>query len=130
MSKIGPKDTTPELFIRKLIYRLGFRFRLHRRSLPGKPDLVFPKYKRVIFINGCFWHGHNKCKRAKMPSTNKDFWKEKIKNNKSNDIKAYRKLKFLNWEYLVLWQCEIKNKNKEILINKILKFLNTKNIQQ
>ena len=85
MSKISGKNTKPEIIIRKLVFNLGFRYRLHKKELPGKPDIAFPKYKKVIFVNGCFWHGHNNCSRSKLPSTNKKFWKEKIEGNKKKD---------------------------------------------
>ena len=123
MSHISGKNTKPEIIIRKIVHSLGFRFRLHKEELPGKPDLVFPKYKKVIFVNGCFWHGHKNCLRSKLPSTNKKFWEEKIEGNKRNDKSNKIKLKKLGWDYLVIWQCEIKKKSAEKLKNKILKFL-------
>lgn len=123
MSHISGKNTKPEIIIRKIVHSLGFRFRLHKKELPGKPDLVFPKYKKVIFVNGCFWHGHKNCLRSKLPSTNKKFWEEKIEGNKRNDKSNKIKLKKLGWDYLVIWQCEIKKKSAEKLKNKILKFL-------
>ena len=123
MKKIGPKDSVQELFIRKLIHSLGYRFRLHRKDLPGKPDLVFPKYKKVIFVNGCFWHGHKNCKRSKLPETNKKFWKEKISGNIKRDIKNYKELNNLGWDYLVIWQCEIKKSNNKYITKKIQNFL-------
>lgn len=123
MSKIGPKDSTQELIIRKLVHSLGYRFRLHRKDLPGKPDLVFPKYKKVIFVNGCFWHGHKDCKRSKLPETNIQFWKEKIGKNIKKDERTHKELKALGWDYLLIWQCEIKKKNEKLLIEKIKSFL-------
>ena len=123
MSHISGKNTTPEIIIRKLVHRLGFRYRLHKKNLPGKPDLAFPKYKKVIFINGCFWHNHKNCSRAKLPSSNKIFWKEKIEGNVKNDKSNYRNLKKMGWDYLIIWQCKIKKSNMEYLSNKILKFL-------
>lgn len=123
MSHISGKDTKPEIAIRKLVHSLGYRFRLHKKELPGKPDLVFPKFQKVIFVNGCFWHGHNNCSRSKLPKTNKKFWKEKIEGNKRKDKSVKIKLKKLNWDYLVIWQCEIRNNNDEKVRNKILTFL-------
>ncbi|TSA26059.1 DNA mismatch endonuclease Vsr [bacterium] len=122
MKKIGPKNSKQELFIRKLIFSLGYRYRLHSNDLPGKPDLVFPKYKKVIFINGCFWH-HHICNRGKLPETNKEFWKKKILGNVTRDKANYNKLKELGWKILVIWQCEIKTKNIEYLQQKIKSFL-------
>lgn len=123
MSHISGKNTKPEIIIRKIVHSLGYRFRLHKKELPGKPDIVFHKLKKVIFINGCFWHGHKNCLRSKLPATNKKFWKIKIEGNKRNDKSNKIKLKRLGWDYLVIWQCEIKKKNAEKLETKISKFL-------
>ena len=107
MKKIGPKHSKQELFIRKLIFSLGYRYRLHRKELPGNPDIVFPKHKKVIFINGCFWHHHN-CNRGKLPETNKEFWQKKILGNVESDKLNYKKIQNLGWNILIIWQCEIK----------------------
>ena len=119
MRKIGPKNSKQEIFIRRLVDSMGYRFRLHRNDLPGTPDIVFPKYKKVIFINGCFWHGHKGCKKSKLPNTNKAFWDEKIQSNIHNDISNQKKLKDLGWDFLILWQCEIKNNNIESLKERV-----------
>lgn len=126
MGKIGPKDSKPEIIVRKLVHNLGYRFRLHRKDLPGKPDLVFPRHKKVIFVHGCFWHGHKKCRRAGLPLSNKEFWESKIFRNVKRDRLNYNKLKKLGWNYLVIWQCEIKESNKKILRDKIESFFNSK----
>jgi DNA mismatch endonuclease (patch repair protein) len=126
MSRISGKNTKPEIIIRKLAHSLGYRFRLHKKDLPGKPDIVFPKYKKVIFVNGCFWHSHKNCKRSKLPTTNKKFWKDKIDGNKRKDRSNYIGLKKLGWAYLVIWQCEIKVGNADKLKIKIDKFLQQK----
>lgn len=123
MSKISGKNTKSEIIIRKLAHSLGYRFRLHKKDLPGKPDIVFPKYKKVIFVNGCFWHGHKNCKRSKLPTTNKKFWKDKIEGNNKKDKRDYIRLKKLGWDYLVIWQCRIKVSNTEKLKRKIELFL-------
>ena len=123
MSKIGPKDSSQELFIRSLVHRMGYRFRLHRKDLPGKPDLVFPKYKKVIFINGCFWHGHEECNKSKLPDSNRQFWEEKIKRNIIKDSENYNKLKDLGWDYFILWQCGIKRRNVDNIKESIRSFL-------
>jgi len=123
MSKISGKNTKPEIIIRKLVHSLGYRFRLYKKDLPGKPDIVFPKYKKVIFVNGCFWHGHKNCLRSKLPSTNKKFWKEKIEGNKKKDRSNYLRFKKLGWDYLVVWQCKIKVSNYEKLSLSIDSFL-------
>lgn len=123
MKKIGPKNSAPERYIRSLVHRMGYRFRLHRKDLPGKPDMVFPKYRKVIFVHGCFWHGHKGCKKSKLPETNTTFWKEKISKNIKRDYSNYNDLKSLGWDYLVLWQCQIKKKKIEYLEKKIVSFL-------
>jgi DNA mismatch endonuclease (patch repair protein) len=108
MQRIGPKNSRPEMCVRSLVYSMGFRFRLHRKDLPGCPDLVFPRLHKVIFVHGCFWHGgHKGCKRSGLPSTNAQFWRNKITKNARRDRSNYRKLKLLDWQYLVIWQCQI-----------------------
>ena len=121
MSKIKGKNTKPEKFVRSLLHALGYRFRLHRKTLPGTPDIVLPKYKAVIFVNGCFWHGHDGCKRATIPDTNKEFWERKISANKARDQKNIFDLEKLGYRCLVIWQCELKDKN--LLIQRLLNFL-------
>lgn len=110
MKRIGGKDTTPELMVRKLIYSLGFRYRLHGKELPGKPDLVFSGRKKVIFVHGCFWHGHN-CKKGKPPKTNLDYWLPKLNENQARDARNQKLLESMGWQVLVLWQCEINDTN-------------------
>lgn len=121
MSHIGSKGTKPELSVRKLVHSMGYRFRLHLKQLPGCPDLVFTKRKKIIFVNGCFWHGHDDCKKAKTPKSNVDFWTKKIEINKSRDELNYAKLRSLGWELLIIWQCQLVE--KESIFNKIVKFL-------
>ncbi len=123
MSNIGPKHSTQELIIRKLVFSMGYRYRLHRKALPGNPDIVFPKYKRLIFVHGCFWHGHKNCKRAKLPATNQSFWKKKINKNVIRDKYNYAHLRKLGWKYLVIWQCQIKNDKMNYMKMKIDKYL-------
>lgn len=122
MSKITGKNTKPELIIRKTLFSEGYRYRLHRKDLPGNPDIVFPGRKKVVFINGCFWHGHN-CKKAALPETNKPFWEIKLLGNKKRDKLNIRKLKEMGWESLVIWQCKIKRSELNSQINRIKKFL-------
>jgi len=120
MSKIKSKDTLPEILVRKKLHSLGFRFRLHKKELPGKPDIVLPKYQTVIFINGCFWHRHENCIEASKPKTNSDYWENKINNNIERDKKNYILLEQNGWNVVILWECEIiKNKNSlnDLLIN-------------
>jgi len=122
MSRISGKDTKPEIIIRKALFSEGYRYRLHRKNLPGNPDIVFPSRKKVIFVNGCFWHGHT-CKKAALPSTNKLFWKKKLTGNKKRDKLNLEKLKAMGWKSLVIWQCQIKKNTFETQINKIKNFL-------
>ncbi|MCX4302207.1 MAG: DNA mismatch endonuclease Vsr [Alistipes sp.] len=120
MSKIRGKNTKPEILVRKFLFSQGFRYRLNVKTLPGKPDIVLPKYKTVIFINGCFWHGHN-CKKGKLPSSNIDFWRKKISNNKLRDDKNFDLLVKLGWKVIIIWQCEIsKIDNRIKILNKLL----------
>lgn len=121
MSKVQGKNTKPELVVRSLLHRLGFRFRLHRSDLPGNPDIVLPKYRKVIFVHGCFWHGHEGCSRAKRPSTNRVFWDEKLDKNIARDRRTVVELAQFGWESLIVWSCE--TKDKECLQAKLLSFL-------
>ena len=109
MSKIAGKDTAPELRVRRLLHALGFRFRLHRKDLPGKPDVVLPRYRKVILIHGCFWHGHPGCPRAALPTTNEQFWQTKIGKNVARDVLVREQLHEQGWDVLALWQCELKD---------------------
>jgi DNA mismatch endonuclease (patch repair protein) len=106
MSRIRCKNTNPELVVRSFLHGRGFRFRLHARDLPGKPDLVLPKYRTVIFVHGCFWHHHSRCRNATFPSTRSMFWRSKILSNKRRDAKAVRELRSLGWDVLTVWECE------------------------
>ena len=122
MSRIRNKDTKPELLVRKFLFANGFRYRLNDKKLPGKPDIVLPKYKTVIFVNGCFWHGHENCKYFKLPATRTEWWKEKIEGNIKNDITKHALLREAGYKVMVVWECEVKNKSFEksaieILIN-------------
>jgi DNA mismatch endonuclease, patch repair protein len=107
MSRIRGKNTTPELKVRSMLHRMGYRFRLHVPNLPGKPDIVLPKYKTVIFVHGCFWHQHEGCRMSFMPKTRKGFWMEKLAANRIRDTRAVEKLAALGWRSLVVWECEI-----------------------
>jgi DNA mismatch endonuclease (patch repair protein) len=111
MSGIQGKNTKPEMIIRKLLHNGGYRFRIHVDKLPGKPDIVLKKYQAVIFVHGCFWHGHN-CKLFKWPQTRPEFWTEKIRRNKKNDEAAYDQLKLLKWRICVIWECSFKGAKK------------------
>lgn len=108
MSRIKGKDTKPEMLVRKFLHANGFRYRLHVKDLPGKPDIVLPKYKTVIFVHGCFWHGHEGCKYYVVPKTKTVWWLNKINTNIANDIKAVNVLKEAGWKVITLWECELK----------------------
>lgn len=123
MSHIRSKNTKPEILVRRFLFAHGFRFRLHRKDLPGKPDIVLPKYKTVIFINGCFWHGHEGCKYASIPETNSDFWQSKISGNIERDKSTYSKLYSLGWRVIEIWQCQLKPKTKDHTLNNLIKEL-------
>jgi DNA mismatch endonuclease (patch repair protein) len=110
MRAIRGKDTLPEIAVRSLVHRLGYRFRVHREDLPGKPDLVFPARCKVIFVHGCFWHCHA-CKVGLVPKSNRDFWLPKLRRNKARDTENIDALMRLGWESLVIWQCELKDGN-------------------
>lgn len=114
MSHIRAKNTSIELKVRKKLFKDGFRYRVNVSSLPGKPDVVLPKYNTVIFINGCFWHRHN-CKYANVPKSNIEYWNRKLAYNVSNDQKHYKELKSLGWNVMVLWECEIKHNFAELI---------------
>lgn len=112
MAQIKGKDTLPEITVRKYLFSKGFRYKINDKSLPGKPDIVLPKYRTVIFVNGCFWHGHSNCKYAKLPQTRTEWWKAKIEKNKERDIKTHGELKKSGWNIISVWTCQLKPKNK------------------
>lgn len=123
MQQIKGKNTMPELLVRKYLHAQGFRYKLHDNTLPGKPDLVLPKYKTVIFIHGCFWHGHENCKYFKIPQTRTEWWTDKIHKNRLNDVKAIKLLKKDGWKVITIWECKLKpaklNQTLAALIKKL-----------
>lgn len=125
MSRIKGKDTKPEILVRKFLFSQGFRYRLYSKSLPGKPDVVLSKYKTVIFINGCFWHGHDGCPFFVVPKTRTEFWLNKINTNMQNDNKISGLLEDMGWQVITIWECELKKEKREqtfcMLINSIKK---------
>lgn len=108
MSRIRSKDTKPELLVRRFLFSKGFRYRLHDKRLPGKPDIVLPKYHTVIFIHGCFWHGHENCRYFVVPKTRTDWWLNKIRNNAGGDLIVSDKLISAGWKIITIWECELK----------------------
>jgi len=121
MSRVKGRDTKPELLVRSLIHRMGFRFSLHRKDLPGRPDIVLVRHRKLVFVHGCFWHGHAGCSRATVPSTNIHFWKKKISGNKTRDKSVTRRLGVMGWKVLVVWQCHTNNTQK--LTTRLERFL-------
>lgn len=123
MSRIKGKDSLPEMVVRRYLHAKGFRYRLHVKSLPGKPDIVLPKYKTAILIHGCFWHAHGNCKKASLPKTKTEWWKSKLEKNKQNDLKTEKALKKLGWKVITIWQCQLKSSKFDSTINKLLRQL-------
>jgi DNA mismatch endonuclease (patch repair protein) len=121
MSRIRSKDTKPEMVVRKFLHKNGFRYRLHVKDMPGKPDIVLPKYKTVIFIHGCFWHGHEGCKYASIPKTRAEWWAEKINRNIQNDANTEVALKVADWNIITIWQCQLKNNWESDLLSHFFK---------
>lgn len=117
MSRIRSKDTKPELLVRRYLHKIGFRYRLHVKELPGKPDIVLPKFKTVIFIHGCFWHGHEECRYYVVPKTRTEWWLEKIGKNTSNDTNAANLLKAAGWNVVTIWECELKKPQIDTTLN-------------
>lgn len=119
MSRIKSINTKPEILLRKELFKLGFRYRIHDKKLPGKPDIVLKKYKTIIFIHGCFWHGHENCKYFVIPKTRTEWWLDKINKTKENDKNNYKKLKEIGWKIITVYECELKKQYIEQTINRI-----------
>lgn len=120
MSSVRGKDTQPELRVRRALHAEGYRFRLHRKDLPGKPDIVLPKHKLAVFVHGCFWHAHGECRFAKIPSTRPEFWLAKLSRNAQRDRQAIQDLLSLGWRVLVVWQCHLQQEKSNKLLQKRL----------
>jgi len=120
MSRIRSKDTKPEIAVRSMLHRSGYRFRLHVKNLPGKPDIVLPKYNTVIFVNGCFWHRHRSCKYAYNPKTHFQFWRKKFKDNVVRQKAIIKKLNNLGWKVKIVWECETSRENYISQLTKLL----------
>lgn len=123
MARVRSRDTKPEMVVRRLLHSMGYRYRLHRSDLPGRPDIVFGKRRKVIFIHGCFWHRHDdpECRLARLPKSRLEFWEPKLKGNAERDTKRQKALNQLGWDILVVWECELRQ--SEQLENKLKKFL-------
>lgn len=120
MSAVRGKNTRPELIVRRLLFQMGYRYRLHGRDLPGKPDLVFPSRHKLVFVHGCFWHGHG-CQKGRLPKSGLDYWEPKITANRERDARQLEELKCLGWKTLTIWQCELNDATQ--LAIKVRKFL-------
>lgn len=125
MSNIHSKNTKPEILVRKELFKKGFRYRINVSKLPGKPDIVLPKYKTAIFINGCFWHGHEGCRHFIIPKTNTDYWMSKIRNNQHRDKESVLKLQQAGWKVLTIWECELTTTKFPEIIQTIKTIINT-----
>lgn len=112
MAHVKGRDTGPEKAVRSLLHRLGYRFRLHQKDLPGNPDIVLPRHHKVIFVHGCFWHGHPGCRRAGRPVTNTAFWNKKLDKNVERDARVQAELQLRGWKVLVVWQCQIRDRDR------------------
>ena len=123
MSQIRSRNTKPEMLVRKFLHARGFRYKLHDKTLPGKPDIVLPKYKTVIFIHGCFWHGHKDCRYFVVPKTRTEWWLNKINSNIANDTKAVKTLKKEGWRIINLWECDLRSIKVSKTLTKLLKKL-------
>lgn len=123
MSNVRSKNTKPEIMVRKFLFANGYRYRVNRKDLPGKPDIVLPKYKTVVFINGCFWHGHQNCKYATIPESNHEFWLAKITGNVERDKQTRERLSQMGWRVIDIWQCQLKPREKETTLNNLISIL-------
>lgn len=121
MSRVKAKHTGPEMQVRRLIYGAGYRYRLYGAKLPGKPDLVFAGRRKVIFVNGCFWHRHEGCSLARIPKSHREFWEAKLEGNKARDLINYQKLREMGWKVMVVWECELRDLDG--LLRRVVRFL-------
>ena len=121
MRRVKQRDTAPELIVRKILFAAGYRYRVHRRDLPGSPDVVFPGRRKIIFVNGCFWHGHENCLRASLPRTRFLYWKERILKNQERDVRSIAALEKLGWIVATVWECE--TRDLSFLEERLVRFL-------
>ena len=130
MSLIRSKDTRPELIVRKALWAAGFRYRLHGKGLPGKPDLVFPGISTVVFVHGCFWHAHH-CQKGRLPGSNSSFWREKFLRNKARDARNVRRLRQVGWSVLTIWECSLSTaRTREATIRRLLSALERRRVER
>jgi DNA mismatch endonuclease (patch repair protein) len=121
MAMVHSVDTKPEISVRRLIHGMGYRYRLHRRDLPGTPDIVLPARRAIVFVHGCFWHGHEACRLARTPKSRVEFWTRKFKENRERDVRKIEQLRAMGWRVIVVWECELKN--REALARRLRSFL-------
>ena len=119
MSRIRSKNTKPEILVRKFLFSRGFRYRKNVRRLPGTPDIVLRKYRTVIFVNGCFWHGHEGCRYSRLPKSNHEFWEKKIERNKTRDLRDRMALRRMGWHVIQVWECQLRPKEREMTLKSI-----------
>ena len=124
MAKVRSKNTKPELGLRKALFRFGFRYRLHAKELPGKPDLMLSRYRAVVFVNGCFWHWHG-CNKSRMPLHNAEYWADKITQNKKRDIANQERLLATGWRVLIVWECALSREKVDVTVTKVADWLNS-----
>ena len=125
MQAVKRRDTGPEMIVRRLLYRMGYRYRLHRKDLPGKPDIAFLSRRKAIFVHGCFWHGHD-CPRGRLPKSRLDYWQPKLDGNRERDRRTEAELRSLGWRVLVIWQCE--TADVEVLARRLRSFLDERSV--
>lgn len=123
MSRIRSIDTKPEMIVRKFLFSKGFRYRLHDKRLPGKPDIILPKFRTIIFVHGCFWHGHSGCKYFVIPKTRTEWWKSKINKNKTNDHKNIKSLRQNHWKVITIFECQLKSAKRDKTLTKMINHL-------
>lgn len=128
MSRVRSKNTKPEVFVRSVLHRMGYRFRIHRKDLPGNPDVVLPKHRTLIFVHGCFWHQHPGCRKATIPRNNREYWERKLRRNVERDAKARRALAEQGWKVLILWECEIPREEGEFLSQLAVELSGARNV--
>jgi DNA mismatch endonuclease (patch repair protein) len=123
MRRVRSQDTKPEMIVRRLVHRRGFRYRLHAKELPGRPDLVFPKRRKIVFVHGCYWHAH-RCPASALPETHRDYWEAKLRRNAERDKRTVRQLRKAGWAVLTIWECQ--TRNRERLASRLIHFLEEK----
>jgi DNA mismatch endonuclease (patch repair protein) len=128
MARVSGKDTKPEILVRKFLFSKGFRYRKNVKEIPGKPDIILPKYKTIVFIHGCFWHGHKNCEASQLPTSNVEYWTKKVSSNINRDSTNSQILKNMGWKVIVVWECELKTKYRDNRLHTLIKEIRDTNI--